>query len=83
MLLQLIFNVLLNNVMDARTDGRTHARTHNIASPWAPVRAKKQEQNELIYFHVRNSPEFFLSRIVFDPGALTVQPWSHELTLAL
>ena len=35
MLLELIFNVLLNNV--------PHGRTHNIASPWAPVGAKKKD----------------------------------------
>ena len=37
MLPELIFNVLLNNVTDART--------HDIASPWAPVGAKKCCQN--------------------------------------
>ena len=41
MLLELIFNILLNNVTHARTD----ARTQDIASPWAPVGAKNIKLN--------------------------------------
>ena len=43
MLLELIFNVLLQNIPD------TH--THNITSPWAPVGAKKATNNLTEYYN--------------------------------
>ena len=46
LLLELIFNVLLNNIL---TDGRTH----DIPAPWAPVGAKKIfNNNDNLHFNI-------------------------------
>ena len=56
LLLRLEISLLKNSLFeerDARTHGRTDARTHDIASPWAPVGAKKnlpQEKSKHLYY---------------------------------